>query len=189
MGAPLAMGAVFLIGFAVEAFASGPGRGDIGLRAAYALRAGVWAWFILGRLRLPWISRKLPAYLAAARFSLYAMGAGMILPVFLPRYLIAWEHLIFISGILWLTLSVASRVMASHGGRPEMLDGLRKRSIAIGSLIALAAIGRIAADLWTRGHWLHLACASLLAVSALAIWGCTFLPMVLRLPGRPANAR
>jgi uncharacterized protein involved in response to NO len=189
MGMPLAMGALFLAGFAVEEFAAGLAPGDSGLRLGYALRAGVWAWFILGRLRLPWISRTLPAYLAATRFSLYAMGAGMVLPIFLPRYLIAWEHLIFVSGILWLTLSIASRVMAAHGGRPEMLEGLRKRSIAFGSLIALAALARVTADVWQWGHWLHLACASLLALAALAIWGRIFLPMILRLPGTPAPAR
>ncbi len=185
---PLTMGAVLLASFALEAAAPAFGNGTLALRLAYLLRTAVWAWFTLGQLRLLGITRKLPAYLAAARISLLAMGAGMLMPIFLPAYLIAWEHLVFIPGFLWLTLSIAARVMSAHGGRMELLDQHRKKSLGYGALILLALASRVSTDIWTHGHWLHLAIASAFALAALGIWARIFMPMILLVPGRSYRA-
>jgi len=138
----------------------------------------------LGQLRLTGISRKLPPYLAAARLSLFSMGLGMAMPVVLPAYLLAWEHLIFITGFLWLTLSVAARVVASHGGSMDALDQNRKKYLAYGWLILVAMMSRVATDIWTGGHWMHLALASAFALIALGIWGRIFLPLLLIFPAK-----
>ena len=182
---PLAMGAGLLASFALEA-AAAPGAG-VQTRLAYLLRAGVWAWFTLGQLRLLGMTRKPLPYLVAVRISLLSMGLGMALPALFPAYLIAWEHLIFISGFLWLTLSVAARVLTAHAGRLELLEGHRKKILAHGILIALALISRVATGIWTRGHWLHLACAAAFALGAMAIWGRIFLPLAVSIPGRPSK--
>jgi uncharacterized protein involved in response to NO len=181
---PLAMGAILLGSFALEAAASAFGSGTLVLRLAYALRAAVWGWFTLGQLRLTGIVRKLPAYLEAARLSLLSMGLGMAMPVIFPAYLLAWEHVIFITGFLWLTLSVAARVLASHGGRPGMLDQHRKKSLAYGCLIAIAMVSRVATDIWTGGHWMHLALASAFALIALGLWARIYLPLILLAPSQ-----
>ncbi|MDB5104926.1 MAG: NnrS family protein [Fibrobacteres bacterium] len=182
--APLAMGTILLLGFVLEATSIHFRSGSLVLRLSYSIRAGVWAWFTLIQLRLFRLQRKQPPYLAAVRISLLAMSAGMALPVFFPAYLLAWEHLVFITGFLWITLSIAGRVVSAHAGRMEILDRHRKAFLGYGILIVMAAAGRITADIWTRGHWLHLACASGLALAAMAIWGRLFLPLIPLSPGR-----
>ena len=181
---PMSIGLVFLGSYVLEAAAPVLGSGSMSLRFAYLIRTLVWAWFLFAQLRLTGIPRKQPAYLAAARLSLFSIGAGMAMPMFLPAYLLAWEHLVFIGGILWLTLSVAARVVASHGGKMDVLNKHRKKFAAYGILIALALISRVATDIWTGGHWLHLALASAFALAALGLWGRIFLPMMHLVPGK-----
>ncbi len=168
---PLAMGSLLLASYALEAGAPALGSGSSVLRSAYLLRTLIWAWFTLRQLRLAGISRKLPAYLAAARLSLFSMGLGMAMPIFFPTYLLAWEHLIFISGFLWLTLSIAARVMTAHSGRMEILENHLWKFLAYGILILLSMITRITTDIWTHGRGFHLALASGMAIIGLLIWG------------------
>jgi hypothetical protein len=175
---PLGLGAILLGSYALEAASPAFGSGTLPLRLAYLIRSAVWAWFTLGQLRLLAISGKLPAYLAAVRLSLLLMGLGMAMPVFLPAYLIAWEHLVFITGFLWLTLSVAARVVASHGGSMGTLGLHRKKVLAYGALILLAMVSRVSADFRADGHWPYLALASGFALAALGIWGRIFLPLL-----------
>lgn len=181
---PLFMSAILLGSFALEAACQASASGTLFLRLAYLMRTAVWAWFTVGQLRLHGITRKLPAYLAAARLSLLFMGLGMAMPVFFPAYLLAWEHVIFITGFLWLTLSVAARVLTSHGGDLGLLDRHRKKSLAYGSLIAIAMASRVATDIWTGGHWMHLALASAFALIALGIWAWIYLPLILLVPSK-----
>ncbi|MEO7426096.1 MAG: NnrS family protein [Fibrobacteria bacterium] len=175
---PLGLGSILLGSYALEAASPAFGSGTMPLRLAYLIRSAVWAWFTLGQLRLMGITGKVPAYLAAVRLALLLMGLGMFLPVFFPAYLIAWEHLVFITGFLWLTLSVAARVVASHGGSMGTLVQHRKKVLAYGALIVLAMISRISADFWADGHWLYLALASGFALVALVFWGRIFLPLI-----------
>ncbi len=181
---PLTMGGFFLFSFALEAYSS-IGKNTQLLQLGFLLRTVVWLWFTLVQLRLFSIPGKLPAYLAAVRISLMSMGLGMAMPIFLPAYLIAWEHIIFISGFLWLTLSVAARVLSAHGGRLELLNQHRKKSIGYGILIFMGLASRVSTDIWTRGHWLHLACAAGFVLSAIGIWGRIYLPMLIWFPGKP----
>ncbi len=176
----LAAAAVFLAGYCVEAWL--PAH-PLSVRLGSGLRAAVWFWFLFTQIRLHRVPGRLPAYLAGARWSLWLMGLGMLMPVFLPAYLLAWEHLVFITGILWLTLSVASRVAAAHGGRLHLLESSRKLTLTLGWLIALAAATRVATDLWVRSRELHLAIASMLALGATALWAVRFGRLFLRFPG------
>jgi hypothetical protein len=138
---------------------------------------------MFGVLRLQHVPAGQPAYLAGARLSLYAIGAGMILPVFFPQYVLAWEHLIFVTGLLWLTLSVAARVLTAHGGALGRLGEHRKTGLAYGWLLALAALTRVATDLWTGARGLHLALASAFALVALLLWALLYARLVFRFPG------
>lgn len=176
--------ALFLASFGIEIFALAEGYGLNGLRAAYALRAGVWIWFLVREIRILKVPGELPLYLNGARISMLLMGAGLLMPVFRPQNLLAWEHVIFLSGFLRLTLSISSRVMAAHAGRLEILS-LHGRKVRIyGMLIVLALITRIATELWPGGRSLHLALAAGFALAALWIWGRIFLPLAKVRPGR-----
>ena len=174
-----ALGLVFLASYGVEVFASYP----LGTRAAYAIRAAIWIGFLIRMLSLHRKMPGLPGYLAGARLALFAMGLGLALPVFMPAYLVAWEHLVFITGLSWLTLSVAARVLTAHGGRLDVLGKFQKRTLAYGILMILAAVTRIATDVWTNGRPLHLAIASALLIAALALWARIHLPLVSAHPG------
>jgi hypothetical protein len=181
---PLALAAVMLASFAVEIAGAVGHIGTPATRAAYALRAGVWAWFLFLELRILKTQGKLPPYLGAARISMYVMGAGLLMPVFRPAQLLAWEHVIFLSGFLRLTLSVASRVLAAHAGRLEIL-GLHGRKVRVyGLLIVLAMFTRIATEFRPQGYATFLAIAAVFALAALYVWGRIFLPLLRVFPQR-----
>jgi hypothetical protein len=178
-GGLLVAGALFLGGYVVEAALP---VYPLGIRLGALLRGGVWLWFLLAQLRLQRVPGGLPAYLAGARWSLWLMGLGLALPVALPQYLLAWEHVVFITGILWLTLSVASRVAAAHGGSLAALQAGRKTTLAIGWLFALAALTRASTEIWPGGRALHLALAATFALVALALWARRYGALFFRLP-------
>lgn len=172
------LGLIFLMSYGVEVWVSYP----MGIRAAYAIRAGIWFWFLIARLGLHRKISGLPGYLSGARIALFSMGLGLALPVFMPVYLIAWEHVIFITGLLWLTLSVATRVLTAHGGRLDLLTKNRKQILVFGILVVLSAITRVSTDIWTKGHFLHLALASTFAICALIIWARIYFPLLSVFP-------
>lgn len=176
----LVAAALFLAGFFIEALLP---FYPLSVRLGSGLRAAVWIWFLFTQVRLHRVPGGLPAYLAAARWSLWLMGLGMLMPVFLPRYLLAWEHVVFITGVLWLTLSVASRVLAAHGGRLGLLESSRKTVLAFGWLIALAAATRVSTEIWTKERNLHLALASGFALIGMILWSRRFVPLLFRFPG------
>jgi hypothetical protein len=178
LGIFLPLGLLFLASFGWEAYAPS----DWGPRAAAALRAAIWAWFLI-RLRI-WQPSRLPAYLAGSRIALIAIGLGLLMPAFLPVYRLAWEHLVFITGLMWLTLAIASRVVTAHGGRLDLLEKGRKPVLAYGWLMAVAALTRVTTDIWTGGRWLHLALASAFALAALGIWAKLYLPLMRILPAQ-----
>lgn len=181
---PAALSAIFIASFVVETAGILRGYGTLGTQVAYAMRAGAWAWFLLLEIRIQKFRGKMPPYLTAARISLIVLGIGLLMPVLRPAHLLAWEHIIFLSGYLRLTLSVASRVMAAHAGRLEIL-GLHARKVRIyGMLIVLAMVTRIATEIWSDNRWLHLAIAAGLAMAALYIWGRIFLPLLAVFPRR-----
>ncbi len=170
---------LFLTGFGIEAWLS---DGMLAVRLGSGLRAMVWIWFLLSQLRVHRITSRLPAYLAGARWALVAMGAGMLMPVFLPQYLVGWEHLIFITGLLWLTLSIAARVTTAHGGSLPLLAARRKTVLAYGWLLAMAALTRVSTEIWTGGRALHLALAAAFAILGLGLWSLLFGRLAFRFP-------
>ncbi|MBW8888575.1 MAG: NnrS family protein [Fibrobacteres bacterium] len=159
-------------------------EGTAGLRIAYAIRAAVFAWFMAKEIRIQKTPGKLPPYLRAARISLWVMAVGLIMPVIRPQYMLAWEHVIFLSGFMRLTLSIAIRVLASHAGRMEVM-GMHARPVRIyGMLIVLSMMTRIATEIWPARHAFHLAIAAGLALFAIRMWARLFLPLVRVFPAR-----
>jgi uncharacterized protein involved in response to NO len=176
--------ALFLGGFLIEILGLYNGYGTAGIRAAYAVRAFVWAWFLIGVIRIQKVSGSLPPYLQGARISMVLIGVGLAMPIALPGQLIAWEHVVFIAGFLQLTLSVASRVLAAHAGRLDILSLHGGKVRFYGMLLSLAMITRILTEFWPAGRWLSLAVASGFALAALLIWGRLFIPLARTFPGR-----
>lgn len=180
----LVMGLVFLAGFAIEAWGPAVLEGTLAVRIGHAVRAGVWGWFLLANIRIQSVTYPQPAYLEGARMSLYTILAGMILPIIWPAWLLAWEHILFLGGLMWITLSVASRVVTAHSGSMDLLARNRKATVAYGALIVAALIMRVSTDLWTTSRWLHLAVAGALGIAALVLWAWKYFPLFFRIPGR-----
>jgi hypothetical protein len=179
----LALCFALLASYGVE-IAAVYGGGEMVLRIAYALRALVWARFLWKEVRLQKTPGKLPPYLRAARISLWVMAVGLVMPVLRPQYMLAWEHVIFLSGFLRLTLPIAARVLAAHAGKMEIL-GLHGRQVRIyGMLIVLAMMTRIATEIWPGARALHLAVAAGLGLFALRMWARLFLPLARIAPAR-----
>ena len=179
----VAMGLLFLSSFVLEAW--GPAwLGGAAVRLAYAVRAGVWAWFLFSRVRLHAVPYPQPAYLEGARMSLYAIIVGFLLPIAWPAWILAWEHVVFLGGLMWLTLSIASRVVAAHGGHLEMLARNKKPTLVYGAIIVLAVVLRVSTDIFIESRWLHLAIAGALCLVVLGLWAWKFLPLFFRFPGR-----
>lgn len=178
IGVLLPLGLLFVLSYSLELQESHPILSRIG----YGIRALIWAWFLFSRLGLHRIPAGLPAYLAGARMALYSIGAGLLLPVFFPIYTVAWEHLIFITGFLWVTISVATRVVFAHGGRLDLLGKNRKQTLGYGWLLVLAALTRVCTGIWTQGYVFHLVLASGFALIALVLWARINLPLVSRFP-------
>jgi uncharacterized protein involved in response to NO len=176
--------ALFLLGFGIEAWLP---VYPLSIQLGSGIRASVWAWFLFATLRLHTVPAGLPAWLAAGRLSLYAIGLGMVLPVLMPAWLVAWEHVMFIAGMLWLTITVAARVLTAHGGRLDVLAGNRKIVLAYGWLLALAALTRVTSDVWnwsgTEARMMHLALASLFALVSLGLWTRLYAGLFFRFPG------
>ncbi len=181
---PIGLCALFLASYCVEIFGIFNGNGNVSLQFAYMLRAAVWTWFLFMEIRIHKVTGKLQPYLGAARMALYVMAIALLLPVFLPRYMLAWEHMIFISGFMHLTLSIASRVLTAHAGRLDILSMHGRKIRVYGALLFISMLTRIATEIWTGGHYLHLALAAAFALSALFIWGKIYVPLVKIHPGR-----
>jgi hypothetical protein len=179
-----AMGLLFLATYPIEAFGPAVGGGTWSVRAASLIRAGVWAWFLFGRIRLTKVSYPQPAYLEGARLSLYAILAGLFLPALWPAWMLAWEHVVFLGGLMWLTLSIASRVVAAHGGRLDLLVKNKKPTMAYGAVILAAVAVRVATDLVITTRWMHLAIAGTLGVVVLGLWAWKWIALFFRFPAR-----
>jgi len=136
-------------------------------------------------------SRYVPGYLRIAAWSLLSVLAGVGLSVLWPEQVMAWKHLIFVTGFLLLTLVVGARVLTAHAGRDGDLEHSGHVLVLIAGLVAVAGAARIGAE-WTDSRLLHLALAAGFASIALLIWSVRYAGLVwvrVAAPPVPAVAR
>ncbi len=165
-----------ILSFVVEAFlVVGEPAGFMNIRLGYGMRFAVASWLIL---RLPmWKSSGWEFYLHFIRIALVSMLLGLAMPILSPQYVMGWKHIIFIPGFLLITLAVASRVLASHGGNIGLLSAHRRWSITILAFFLLGTSSRVSTEIWPGAYLLHLACASFFILAALWVWSAIFLPL------------
>jgi hypothetical protein len=182
----LALGIPFLASYPLEAWGTSAGYGASSIRAAYCVRAAVWAWFLFRGIGIHHARRGLSPNIRAMRGSLYATGVGLCMPVAFPRHLLAWEHIVFITGFLWLSLAAAAHLIARWRGRRDFAFHHPRKAKAMRSLRFLALFGRVSSDLWAHRYWTLLGLAAAAAVSVLALWAGIHFPLLMR-PGRRGN--
>jgi len=94
----------------------------------------------------------------------------------LPEYRIAWEHVTFIAGLVWIPLAVFVELRRREKSPEVAVEYGRKATIWYGIMIFLALITRVTTDIWIEMRLFHLALAALFAIVGLTIWVVVFFP-------------
>lgn len=91
------------------------------------------------------------------------------------------SHAFFFSGIVLLTLLIATRVLQSHGPKNKSLENLKILYITT-LLIVLAGATRVSAILMEEGYFRHLGYSAFLLTLAVLIWSFRYLKYARTLP-------
>lgn len=177
-----ALGSLFLLSYAIEIRGSGTGSDYLPLRAAYGIRFCVWAWFLFAWIRIHKARVKTGPRIRAMRGSLYATGMGLVMPVFIPRHLVAWEHIIFITGFLWLSTTAVAEWALFRFPQSAPVFPHPFKAKAMRALRFTALLSRVSSDIWARGYWILSALAAASAVFVLIFWATAYLPLLFGLP-------
>ena len=160
--------AAFVASFAVEWL--------IGLRAGYGLRALVSFLVLLIAGRMWRWPRARGLHRRLAWIAVWMLPIGFACVAIWPVYRIAMLHLVFLSGFMLLTLSVASHVAIAHGGRDPLLLVNPPPLFVMGAAVLLAVIARILVSVDPTRLRLWVGVASSLFLVALASWAWWVLP-------------
>lgn len=87
------------------------------------------------------------------------------------------SHAFFLSGIVLLTLLIATRVLQSHGPKDKRLENL-KLLYVVTFLIILAGATRVSAFLMPQNYLRHLGYSSIVLSTAAILWGYRYLPFI-----------
>jgi hypothetical protein len=117
----------------------------------------------------------------ALQVALWLLVVGMWLPVFASaQYSIGLMHFILVGGFALSTFSVATRVILSHCGYGQILNGSYKPfSLAVGFML-FGVFMRVSADFIPQVYEHHLAYAGLFWLVGLSIWTVAILGKALR---------
>jgi uncharacterized protein involved in response to NO len=102
---------------------------------------------------------------------------SFLLKAFWSDGLIHASHAFFFSGIVLLTLLIATRVLQSHGPKDKQLENL-KILYSITLLVILAGATRVSAILMPENYFRHLGYSSIILSIAVVLWGWRYLRYV-----------
>lgn len=167
----LAVGLLIVASFFLEV------RGAVSL--AHALRFGAAAFYLF---------RQVPLYESAGRRSTVSNGlraglvlmlAGLLAVALLPQWRVALLHLTFASGLVLVTLAVATRVLFGHSGQPQRLHARNVWLIVAFALLFTATLTRITGDFVPRILPTHYSYGALMWAAGALLWAWQALPAVL----------
>lgn len=159
---------------------------------------GAWLRAVAGSasLLLAWKLWRLPPRPMRIAWTLWASGVlvlvGLVAAAIAPAHEIAAWHVVFVGGYGLLTMSIATRVVVSHGGHPHTDEPIVLGVPALACL-ALALLARLAGGEVDPSRLHALAGAGTLFALAWALWLAHVLPRVRRtkrtlmMPGAPAR--
>lgn len=179
---------------------SAPGRrrlghllGAVGLLAGFALTAmghaqwggGVAAASVLLVLLFAAGIHRLPQVPGTQRrliwLSTWCLPIGLALTVALPYRPQIGQHVLYVGGLLLLTMSVALHVGLAHANGQELVHKPVQRVRLFGALVLAALACRIAAEYSVQERFSWIAAAAACALLALLPWGALILPRLLPL--------
>ncbi len=130
---------------------------------------------------LYWKLLLLPKKKSALTWNLWLCGWFILLSFLLKSLwqdgLIHASHSLFLSGIVLLSLLIATRVIQSHGPKDEELENWRGLYI-VSSLVVLATATRVTAFLMPEGYLRHLGYSSFVLTLAILVWSYKYLRFV-----------
>ncbi len=130
-----------------------------------------------------WRLHKAPASRSALTWSIWTASWMIALSfgfkAFWHEGLIHTSHAFFISGIVLLTLLVATRVLLSHGPKEEKLEH-SKLLYLMTFLLLLSAATRVSAFMLPHLYLSHLAYSSFILSLAVIIWSSKYLRFILK---------
>lgn len=101
-------------------------------------------------------------FLVSIWCSFWCIIIGHLLTVISPAQKVSWDHVIYITGFLWVALLMSPRVASAHGGDPEFVHHRKGLFKVMGFCIILAMLSRIAPELMESNRWRHMSYASLM---------------------------
>ncbi len=167
----LGFGLLFLGTYALEAV--GEVRWGAGLRA---MLLGYYLLWIVPLI--PW-KRGRGTMATILRLGLICLPLGYACIAWLPGYVIAMEHIVFIGGFGLITIAVGSRVVLGHSGRRpfgKISDNVMRVALAF---ILLALATRVSADFIPKVLISHHIYAAICWAGAMVLWMVHIIPNVL----------
>ena len=166
----LLLALIFLSSWAVENLV---GDYSTGLRLAMVMRLGVCLWIFCGRSGIARWPAGQPFFIKTAWLALWSIPVSFLFNLVDPSLRMAWDHILYVNGFLLLAMSIASRVIATHGGREELLTRSRKWVLVYSGILLLGMVTRVTAPL-LRTRDIHLGMAAASVLLALLIWAALF---------------
>ncbi|HMP76131.1 MAG TPA: NnrS family protein [Kiritimatiellia bacterium] len=151
-----------LASFAMEAL--GQARGG------YAVRLALLCAFLFRSLPVHRRQQNPGAMAWITRLALLALPVGYACLAAWPSAPLAWLHIVFISGLGWLILSVATRVIVAHGGFQHLFGARWPMLWWVFGLVTLAMATRVSADWMPDSRFNHYAYAALSWIAGVLLW-------------------
>ncbi len=110
------------------------------------------------------------------KISMLLILVGHILLLVVPKdYQIEVYHLIFVSGFSLAAIAVATRVICSHCGASQLLNGRYLPFTITVTLILVGALGRATIMLASDSYYVHLAIYAFSWISGILVWSVAIL--------------
>ena len=160
---------VFLLSFALDTLAKIEDKSSY-TRIAYLVRSCLFGFLFCINSRINEIPRGKDVNSKLLWLCVWIIQLGLILPIIDPSRLLAWQHIVFISGYTWITLIIASRVLTLHGGAPLLWNNEKIIAYLIAICILLSILHRVLPDLILCDRWFQFTLASLYLLIALILF-------------------
>ncbi len=143
---------------------------------AQVFRAVFFAWIVLIELDPFSKAKHTWRHAKSIQFTVWFVFLGLLLPAFWMQYRVAFEHMIFVGGYVWLIVLLVSELapVKALSGLTSIWGGHKKQRNWFVVLMSLGLSTRVTSDIWTGSRPLHLAAASLCVIAALTIWGLRY---------------
>jgi hypothetical protein len=148
-------------------------------RSSAVVRGLTTLWYFVVRGGL-FKAPSTPRFMAHCfRLGALLLVAGLLLPVVLPNYRVANQHLTFIGGFTIILFTVSTRVILGHSGHQHLFRKRLGFLVASLVLLILATLARVSADFVLPERNSHLVYAALIWLLAALVWAWALGPKLL----------